>query len=45
VKDALGSSVSIIEEVAIEFGVNRVRQASLSTARVPATHLLLGRAS
>jgi SAM-dependent methyltransferase len=42
-KAALGDDVCIIEEVVIEYGINRVKQASLAQARVPAVHLLLGR--
>jgi hypothetical protein len=42
VKTALGSDVTILEDVRVEYGKNRVNQASLGQARVPATHLLLG---
>lgn len=44
VKAALRPEVSVIEEIAIEYGKNRVKQASLGVSRVPSTHLLLGRA-
>jgi hypothetical protein len=43
-KSQLGEEVAVLEEVRLLFR-RRVRQASLGSTRVPAVHLLLGRAS
>jgi hypothetical protein len=43
VREALGTDVVVVEEVRVQSGPNRVRQASLGVVRVPSTHLLVGR--